>query len=212
MQSPLFSDSKLMTLTNRLGDLVILNLCFLLCCLPVVTIGAATSALYTVCFRFGTSREGHAVRGFFRAFRDNLKQGIGLWLILLPACLFVAYFTLVFFCSTGALHYAFIPFLVLLVIVLMITGYAFPLQSQFENTIRQTLKNAFIMSLAYLPRSIMVAALNVLPLILLLFAPDLFLRSSIFLVFLYFSFASYMNTLLLRKVFAPYLPEETEEE
>lgn len=212
MQSPLMSDSKLMSLTNRLGELILLNFCFLLCCLPVVTIGAASSALYTVCFRFGTSREKGTVGSFFRAFWANLKQGIILWLILASVCLFAVYFVLVFLAQGGAIHYAYIPFLVLLALALMVSGYAFPLLSQFENTTRQTLKNAFILSLAYLPRSLVIAVLNILPLVLLLAVPMAFLWAGIFWVFLYFSVAAYCNTLLLRKVFAPFLPEETEEE
>ena len=46
MKSLLTSDAKLVVLTMRLGDLVLLNLCFLLCCLPIVTIAPACSALY----------------------------------------------------------------------------------------------------------------------------------------------------------------------
>ena len=44
----LSSDSKIIQFLNRLGELILLNLCFLLCCLPVVTVGAASAALYKV--------------------------------------------------------------------------------------------------------------------------------------------------------------------
>lgn len=205
-------DSKFMTILNRVGELVILNLCYLLCCVPVVTAGAATAALYTVCFRFGTDRERGALGSFFRAFRANLRQGIPLGLITLAAVLFSAYFALVFYTRGGALHYAFIPFLVLLALCLMVSGYAFPLQSQFDNTVRQTLKNAALLGLGYLPRSVCVVAVNLLPVLLLLFNPMLFLRIGILWFFLYFSAAAYLNTFLLRRVFEPYWPKEDGEE
>lgn len=205
-------DSKFMNIMNRIGELVILNICYLLCCVPIFTIGAATSGLYTACFRFGTVRERSAVGCFFRAFRSNLRQGTVLWLLALLTMVFSGYFALVFYTMGGSIHYAFIPFLALLALCLMIFSYVFPLLSQFDNTVLQTLKNAVILSLGYLPRSLCVAAVNILPLVLLLFYPMLFLRIGIIWFFLYFSAAAYLNTYLLRKVFAPYLPKEDDEE
>ena len=204
----LLLDSKFMTILNRIGELVILNICYLVCCIPIVTVGAAITGLYTVCFRFGTARERGALGSFFRAFLANLKQGILLWLIGLAVGLFSAYFALLFFTMGGVIHYAFIPFLVLLALCLVVFSYAFPLLSQFENTVAQTLKNAAILSLGYLPRSICIAAVNLLPVILLLFYPMLFLRIGILWFFLYFSAAAYLNTFLQRKVFTPYWPKE----
>ena len=64
-------DSKFMQVMSRVADLIILNVIYLVTCLPVVTIGAASTALYTVCFRLGTAREGSLVKGYFRAFRDD---------------------------------------------------------------------------------------------------------------------------------------------
>ena len=64
-------DSKFMQAMSRVADLIILNVIYLVTCLPVVTIGAAGTALYTVCFRLGTDREGSLVKGYFRAFRDD---------------------------------------------------------------------------------------------------------------------------------------------
>ena len=64
-------DSKFMQAMSRVADLIILNVIYLVTCLPVITIGAASTALYTVCFRLGTAREGSLVKGYFRAFRDD---------------------------------------------------------------------------------------------------------------------------------------------
>ena len=64
-------DSKFMQAMSRVADLIILNVIYLVTCLPVITIGAAGTAMYTVCFRLGTDREGSLVKGYFRAFRDE---------------------------------------------------------------------------------------------------------------------------------------------
>ena len=50
-------DSRFMRVMSRAADLILLNLCYLLTCLPLFTIGAASAALYAVCFRFGTAEE-----------------------------------------------------------------------------------------------------------------------------------------------------------
>lgn len=208
MPNFLLSESALLRWTMRLGELVLLNVCFLICCLPIITIGTAVSALYSVCFRFGTKGETGAVKSFFRAFRQNLKQGIPLFLATTLFTLAACWLTVLFLRTPGIAHYAFIPSLVLLLVSLIVTGYTFPLLSLFDNTIRGTLKNALLLGLSYLPRSVLVVAVNVLPVGLLLADTMLFMRLSIFGIFLYFSAAAYVNTFLLRKVFAPYLPEE----
>lgn len=204
----LLSGSRIMQFLSRLGELILLNLCFLLCSLPIVTAGAAFAALYTVCTRFGTEREGATFRTFFRSFRENLKQGTLAWVLELILCAFSGYFALVFCFRVGVIHYAFIPFLVLLAATLIVFGYVYPLLGQFENTFRQTIRNACILSLGYLPRSVLAAAINVAPLVLLAVAPELFMRTGIVWFLLYFSGTAYLNSQILRPVFQPYLSRE----
>lgn len=207
MQNLFSSDSKFMQAMSRIGDLLLLNLFFLITCVPIVTIGPAVTALYTVCFRFGTEREAGVVRSYFRAFRDNFKQGVVIWLILLLCGVTSGFNTYVFYNMTGALHYAFVLFAILFVLVLLICAYAFPLLSQFNNGNKSTLKNALILSLAYLPRSVLIVALNVFPFVLMLWDFYMFLQTAFLWAALYFSAAAYLNTVLLKKVFAPYLTE-----
>lgn len=206
-----FSDSTILKGITRLGELVLLNLCYLLCCLPVVTIGAATAALYAVCFRFGTPREARVVTCFFRAFRQTLKKGILLWLAVLMLLGTALWLVTMFGSASDFARLGLLPSLVVLLVVLIVSGYTFPLMSLFENTCWGTLKNALILGLSYLPRSVCLVAVNLSPLILLLINAEWFLRWSILLIFLFFSAAAYLNTFLLRKVFAPFLPSEEEE-
>lgn len=208
----LFSpDSKFMRAMSRLADLALLNICFLACCIPLVTIGAAQTALYTVLFRLGTEQEAAGtVKSFFRAFRENFRQGTALWLILLLCAGAAAANTYVFYLMPGSIRWAFVLFALLLVLLLLLAGYAFPLASQFGNGPLSTIKNALVLSLGYLPRSLVVAALNLLPWVMLLTNIMAFFYAGLIWVGLYFSAAAYMNTLLLRGVFAPYLAQEEE--
>ena len=78
-QSLFNPDSTFFRFTGRVLDAVVLSVLFLLCCLPVVTIGPAASALYYSCVKYIRRGESGAYRGFFHAFRDNLRAGIPAW-------------------------------------------------------------------------------------------------------------------------------------
>ena len=197
-------DSKFMQAMARVYDLVILNLLFLLSCVPLITIGAASAALYTVCFRIGTDREQGIFRSYFQAFRENFRQGTILWLIAVVFFCAGIVNVFLFYSMEGPLHYLFLLMTALVVLELLIYSYAFPLISQFHNKNLPTLKNALFLSLGYLPRSLVIAVVNVFPLALALVDPYLFLQTGFLWAFLYFSAAAYINALLLKKVFAPY--------
>lgn len=211
MQTLFSPDSKFVQAMSRIGDLLLLNVLFLFTCVPIFTIGAACTAMYTVCFRFGSDRERGVIRSYFRAFKENFKQSTVLWLIILLCGVTAGFNTCLFYAMSGALRYAFVLFAILFVLVLLIGAYVFPLLSQFDNDNRSTLKNALILSLGYLPRSVVIAALNVFPFVLMVLDFYTFLQTAFLWVALYFSTAAYLNTLLLKKVFAPYLGENEEE-
>lgn len=202
----LFSpDSKLMQAMGRLGDLVVLNLLFLCTCLPIFTIGAASTALYTVCFQIGTEREGSIFREYVRSFRENFRQSTILFLILAPLVLAGAFNTALLFSLGGAARYGCILAAIPLVLSVLIYGYTFPLLSRFSNSTRATLKNALFLSLGYLPRSLLISILNIFPSVLIFLDLYLFLQMGFLWLFFYYSAAAYLNALLLRKVFAGYL-------
>lgn len=204
----LFSpDSKLMISLSRLGDLVVLNFVFILTCLPVFTIGAALTALYTVTFRNLKEWE-NGLAAYFKAFRDNFKQATVIWLLLLVVGACTLFDVMLFRQMTGMLHYLYVPSVILFVLVIFTASYTFPLLSQFNNGNKQTLKNALLMSLGYLPRSLLIGAMNAIPFMLLSFDLLLFMNAAFLWVFLYFSAIAYFNALLLKKVFAPYLEKE----
>lgn len=208
MFSFLNPDSKFMRAMSRVGDLLLLNLMFLICCVPIFTIGAASTAMYTLCFRFDTVRETGLIKSYITAFRDNFKQATVIWLIILLCGITACINTYIFYILSGAIPYLFVLFLILFVIVLLVAGYAFPLLSQFDNSVKSTLKNSLVFCLGYLPRSIVITVVNVFPFALMLFNFYMFLHAAFLWAGIYFAAAAYINSFLLKKVFAPYTPEE----
>ena len=197
-------DSKFMEIFGRITDLVLLNILFLITCLPLFTIGASLAALYTMTFRLMREEYSGIIRSYFRAFKDNFKQGTILWLLLVLVAGPALYYLYVLFALDSLLRYAGFLFVILALLAAMTASFVFPWISQFENTTAQALKNALILSLSRLPRAAAVLVINAVPLITWFFSPELFVEVSFLWVALYFAAAAYMNTGILWHVFKPY--------
>ena len=66
-------DSPFMRFLTKMADLIILNILYMICCIPIVTIGAASTALYTVSMKAVKNEESYIIRGYFKAFKENFK-------------------------------------------------------------------------------------------------------------------------------------------
>ena len=197
-------DSKFMEIFGRITDLVLLNILFVITCLPIFTIGASLSALYTMTFRLMREEYSGIIRSYFRAFRENFRQGTILWLLLVLAAGPALYYLYVLFSLDSLLRHLGFLFGILALLCAMTASYVFPWISQFENTTAQALKNALILSLSRLPRTAAILVINALPLITWFFSPELFIQVSFLWVALFFAAAAYMNTGILWHVFKPY--------
>lgn len=78
-------DGPVFRFLGKLADLMILNVVFLICCLPIVTIGASLTALNYVSLKMAEGEEGYIVKSFFKSFRQNFVQSTLMWLITLAA-------------------------------------------------------------------------------------------------------------------------------
>lgn len=208
MRFVLNPDSKLMQYLSWICDLAVLNVVFLLTCVPIFTIGTANAALYATVFPMDTPKEGSLLRTYFRAFRENFRQGtvLGLLFLLFFAATIV---NMVQFSQIGGLFGKLLLVLTacILSVLVMMFSYTFPLQSQFQNAVPNTLKNALLLSIAHLPRTFVICSVNCFPWAFFLMNLYAFARISLLWLFLYFSAAAFFNSRLLQKVFAPYREE-----
>ena len=148
-------EGPLMTALSKLADIIICNLMFVLFSVPIITFGASLTALYTCMLRLAGDEErddGLIFRTFWYAFRDNFKQATLLWLICLAGIAFLsAYYWTVHSLAASFGRVYQITFLVLVLLFFFGFLYLFPLQARYENSIRNTLRNAWLMSVAALP-------------------------------------------------------------
>ena len=139
------------------GDLIVLNVLYILCCIPVLTVGAAEAACYSGLIRLLRKKnEGLPFRPFFREFASSLKQTLPAWLLQL-ACLAVLagdiWFATVY---SEPDNKFFLIFAIVLGVVLLLAGtWLYPLMARFRNTLAVHLKNAFLMAFARFPATLL---------------------------------------------------------
>lgn len=197
-------DSWLMQFLSRFSTLVILNFLFLFTSIPVFTIGASLTAMYDVVFRMDTEREGKLVSTYFRAFKANFKQSTLVWLIFLLLIIASCANAVIFSNMDGTMGYLlFLISMVILINALLVMGYSFPLMSQFDNTLSNTLKNSLLLSVANLPRTLVITVINCFPWALMFVNLYTFIKIGFIWFVLYFAAAAYFNSRVLMKVFDP---------
>ena len=145
-----------------------LNLLWLLCSLPVVTMGAATAALYAVTLKLAEEDDTHTTQRFFRAFRENFRQATALWLVLLFLGALLALDGYIVWhlraAATGAPAVLWTLLLALLIAAALayavVLAYVFPLVASVVNTNAAMLKNALLIGTHYLFCTIVIFAIH----------------------------------------------------
>lgn len=209
MKMNIFSmDSVFYRFINKVGELLILNLLFLLCCIPIVTIGASATALYVVLFKLVRKESGYIVKDFFKAFACNFKKSTIIWILTLIVGT-VLYFDIIFSDAIGGgFAWGFkVIFLFFGIIYLSLASFIFPLQSRFENSIWNTIKNAFWMAVGYLPFTISILVIELFPLFLIYVKPVLFWYMLPIMVSFGFAFIFWVCSGILNHIFERYMPE-----
>ena len=199
-------------LLGRVWDLFMLNWLFILCSLPVLTAGAALTALHHVALQIVREDDTYLAREFFRAFRREWKQSTLLWLpMLLAAAVLLADQILLLPAFTGALRAALFAATVFFeVFWLVLLVYAFPMLARYANPLRQTVKNALLVAVWQFPQTILCAALYLaLPLTYAFYVPA---QPAVMILYLIggFSVPVLLADTVLNRVFRRVIPGEQE--
>ncbi|WP_402466519.1 YesL family protein [Isoptericola aurantiacus] len=177
---------------------VVLNLAYLVACLPVVTIGAATSALYEVTLRYADDERGDLVRGYLVALRTNLWRGTAV-LVLLGVPTAMLAFSAVFWFSMDGLVTAVAGALSALAAAATASAliYGFALAAWFDAPVGRTVRNALLLPLVEPARTLGLVLLPVTAACVVVLVPQtLFLVGTIG-----FSFGAYVSAFVLHGVF-----------
>ena len=151
-----YGNQKLSSIFNQIADLVMLNLLFVISCIPVITIGTAIISLLGTVFERMENPDTYIWKSYRNAFKRNLKQGILLWLIIL-AVLTLLHTDMVIINSVKPAMSGILMVMlgIFMVLVVLMAIYAFPLQAKHPAGIKMLLRNSFFISMAYLPYSLL---------------------------------------------------------
>lgn len=197
-------DSPIMRFLGRVGDMMILNILVMICCIPIITVGAAFTAMHYVLLKMVRDEEGYLIRGFFKSFVQNFKQATLIWLLmLLVAAVYVGDSYIFGYSGVAFPRFLIIAIIAVGVTMMMVAMYVFPLLARFDNTIKNTLRNAAVLTVANLPKTILMALIYVLPLILVYYSA----YSTIFIIMFGFSVPAYGAAYLYSGIFKKFEPE-----
>ena len=197
-----WTDNVVMRALGKIGDMICLNVMWLICCIPIITIGASTTALYTVMLRMVKNEEGYIFRGFLKAFKSNFKQSTLIWLILLLlGIVWTVDFRVAGFIPGMAGIILSAIFLALGFILLSVMIYIFPLTARYENGIKATFKNALILTVAKLPYTFLMVAIVVAAVFASLWSAFTLLFSLPLWLVIGVSLIVWINSYILRRVF-----------
>ena len=162
MNNLLNPEGKLMLLFTKIAYSAYLNVLWFLCCLPIVTAGASTTALFYVTLKVARDEEGSITRSFFRSFRQNFKKATIIWLILLALGIVLALDGYVFYhmhSENVVWTLGTAIFFVALAAYAIILMYIFPLLARFENTIKAMFLNSIMLGMRFLLCTALMAAI-----------------------------------------------------
>ena len=197
-------DSPHMIFLSKAADLVILSFWWFVSCIPIVTIGPASSALYYIALKIVRKEEIRVTACFFKGFRENFKQGIvySFLFVILGAVLFFDYtFTAGIEGMVGTV--CGVSFFVLGVWTLCTMFYTYPLQAQFYNTTKQTLINAMILSARKFPTTVIMFVINMAPILVAFASFQVFVQLTPVWVLLMPGLSAYLCSMLLVRIFDP---------
>ena len=204
-------DNPFFRTLGKLADLMILNVLFILCSIPIVTIGASLTGMYYVTLKIAENEEGYIARSFFKSFKQNFRQATVIWLIALGLGIVFGLDFYILSAAEGTLFdivkMAITAMLILYLITLI---YVFPTLARFYNTIRGTIRNAFLMSVANLPRTFLALVITVGSVLITFLNGYTLVYGLLIWILAGFSLVAYANSFLIKKIFAKYSPREPE--
>ena len=153
-------DGPFMRVMTDVMNLIILNVLTLIFSVPIVTAGAAFTAMHYILMQMGEQEDGRIIATFWEQFKLNLKTSTLPWLLVL--CVGVFLFVDFRLISVSGNRYLLIPIYACAVIFMMIFVWLFPLMARFENTCMASLRNAVLCAIGHMPRSLCMAAITVL--------------------------------------------------
>lgn len=198
-----FLKSSFLHFLRILGDLMVLNLLWFICCIPIITVGPASCGMYSVLLKLARKEQTSTIKDFFRAFKENIKAGLVIGVLVLVLVLVTIVDASFAANIEGTLQTVYIVVAAIIgAIALTLYCYAFAVQAMFENPLKVQLKNVFSLAFVNPGKTIMMWLIAAFPVIVGVALPQYIVAR---LGFLYLimgvSGPAYLISRLLRDIF-----------
>jgi len=198
-------DNGIMRFFSRVFDIVVLNLLFVICCIPIVTIGASLTAMYSITLKMARNEETHIIIGFLKAFKQNFKQGTIVGMIAIIIALFITIdLRIIVIIGNDRLKVLQILCYIVSIWGYIIFLYVFPILARFMHTTKEVFKNSFMISIVNFKWTILLMILNVPFIFMLVYSGiSMFLLFTI-LIICGFSSLALIQSFIFHKIFEKY--------
>ncbi len=199
---------------RAMSDLLLLNLLTFFCCVPVITIGPALCALYSITLKIVRDEPVETIRGFLSALKKNFFQGMILSAIALFGAIVIFADGVYAFSITGAARIVFCVVTGIIGAVwLTYVCYVFALQAWYENSVTAHIKNAYKLAFVCPAQTFLMWVILAIPVLLILYLPRYIIGNFGFFFLLFgISLPAFGCSAVLRKIFERFSPPEPDTE
>ena len=205
-------DNPVWRYIGKFGDLILLNVLWIVCSIPIFTIGASTTAVYYVTLKLVRDEDGYTFRSYFRSFKENFKQATAIWLLLLGTGIILLIdirFFLIVLTGASMVRTLFTAAIGALAILwLFILTYVFPLQCRFYNPVKRTLFNAFFMSVRHFFHTLGMLAIDAGVLGMAYFSVFYLPQFSVLMILFGFPLIAFINSYIFNSIFKRYIKDD----
>ncbi len=190
---------------------IVLNFLCMVCSIPIITIGPSVTAMYYVLLKIAKGEDTSLLKDYFRSFKRNLKQGMMIQLLLLATAVVIG--LTIYYCRQLRSEYTLYGYwlyalYVVVLLYLMMGAYVYPLLSMYENTLKETLKNALLLPIAHIGWTVLILLINIGPLYLCYVNADIMKWGLFFYTLCGIAVVGQINSKIFVKIFAQYEQKE----
>lgn len=196
-------DNGFFSFMGKVWDMILLSIMWVLCCIPIITIGPATTAMYYAIVKVIRRERGYVTKEFFHSFKDNLKLGmISAAMFLVAAWILYVDFTYATAKQAEGSKYGdfmVAGFIAIATIIVMVLIFIYPILSRFTLNLKGLFKTSFIIAMKHFPTSLLlVVIIAVFGFAVYLIYPAIFLAPAL---------CCFICSFLIERIFKKYMPK-----
>lgn len=203
MNQDYYNKHKLVNAISKIFECISVGIFWIGFCIPIITIGASTTALYYTITKTVRHDRGYVWQEFWGSFKSNFKQSTVIWMIMLMIYAIVAFDYYVLYSlsnGTGAFQVFVVVFIIVTMLLVMWSLYVFPYVARFSNSTKAILKNSLMMMHLNLQWSILLLVLFVIEIGMALLLPiSIVLLAGAYML---------LNSLIMERIFRKHMSSE----